>query len=103
MDYTIIEVPDMNDSVSRITLKGKLYQLRFTWNDTGGFWTFGISDSLGNPIRVGVRIVPQLPLNLFWGTDEMPFGVFAALSELEEIGRTDFVEGRAQFIFIPVG
>ena len=36
MDYIIIEVPDMNDSVSRIALNGKQYQLRFTYNDTCG-------------------------------------------------------------------
>lgn len=101
MDYTIIEVPDMNDSVSRISLKGKQYQLRFTYNDTGGYWSFGLYDSLGNPIRVGNKIVPQLPLNLFWGTDDMPLGVFAVLSELERVGRNDFVDGKAKFIFIP--
>ena len=27
MDYTVIEVPDMNDSVSRISLQGSQYQL----------------------------------------------------------------------------
>lgn len=101
MDYIIIEVPDMNDSVSRVVLKGKQYQIRFTYNDTGGYWSFGLADSLGNPIRVGVKLVPQLPLNLFWGTDDMPLGVFAVLSELEKVGRTDFIEGRAKFIFIP--
>lgn len=34
MDYTVIEVPDMNDSVSRISLQGSQYQLRFTSCDT---------------------------------------------------------------------
>lgn len=28
MDYIIIEVPDMNDSISRIVLLGKQYQIR---------------------------------------------------------------------------
>lgn len=102
MDYTIIEVPDMNDSVSRIVLGGKQYLLRFTWNDTGGFWTFGISDSLDNPIRIGEKIVPQFPINIFWGTDKGPAGVFGVLTELEMIGRKDFVEERAQFIFAPL-
>ena len=100
-DYTIIEVPDMNDSVSRIVLCGKQYQIRFTYNDTFDYWTFGLYDSLGEPIRIGVKIVPQMPLNLFWGTDLMPFGVFGVLSDLERIGRNDFVNGKAQFIFGP--
>lgn len=101
MDYTIIEVPDMNDSISRITLRGRQYQIRFTWNDTGGFWTFGLLDALGAPLLIGVRIVPQFPLNLFYGTQELPVGVFAALTELESIGRSDFLSGKAQFVFIP--
>lgn len=102
MDYTIIEVPDMNDSVSRIALNGKQYQLRFTYNDTCGYWTFGLSDSLGNPIRIGIKIVPKMPLNLFCGTLKMPSGVFGVLTDLEKIGRQDFVNGKAKFIYAPV-
>lgn len=101
MEYTIIEVPDMNDSVSRIVLNGKQYELRFTWNEAGGFWTFGLSDSLGNPIRVGTRIVPQFPLNLFWGSNDMPSGVFGVLTKLDKIGRQDFVNKKAEFVFAP--
>lgn len=101
MDYIIIEVPDLNDSISRIVLLGKQYQLRFTWNDTGGFWSFGLIDSLGAPLLIGTKIVPQFPLNLFYGTDNLPLGVFAALTEKDRIGRQDFVNGKAQFVFIP--
>lgn len=101
MDAIVIEVPDMNDSVSRITLLGTQYQIRFTYNDTGGYWYFGLYDSLGNPIRIGVKIVPQFPLNLFWGTNQMPLGVLGVLTELDSVGRNDFVEGKAKFIFIP--
>ena len=102
MDYTIIEVPDMNDSVSRISLGGKQYQLRFTYNDSCGYWTFGLSDSLGNPIRIGIKIVPKMPLNLFCGTLDMPQGVFGVLTDLEKIGRNDFINGKAKFICAPV-
>ncbi len=101
MDYIIIEVPDLNDSISRIVLLGKQYQLRFTWNDTGGFWSFGLMDSLGTPLLIGIKIVPQFPLNLFYGTENLPLGVFAALTEKDRIGRQDFVNGKAQFVFIP--
>lgn len=96
-----IEVPDMNDSVSKVTLLGTQYQIRFTYNDTEGYWYFGLYDSLGNPIRIGEKIVPQFPLNLFWGAENTPLGVFGALSEQDSIGRKDFIEGRAKFIFIP--
>lgn len=91
----------MNDSVSRIVLGGKQYQIRFTWNDRGGFWTFGLMDSLGAPLLVGVKIVPQFPLNLFFGTQNVPVGIFAALTDLESIGRLDFLEGKAKFVFAP--
>lgn len=101
MDYIIIEVPDLNDSISRIVLLGKQYQLRFTWNDTGEFWSFGLMDSLGTPLLIGIKIVPQFPLNLFYGTENLPLGVFAALTEKDRIGRQDFVNGKAQFVFIP--
>lgn len=101
MDYIIIEVPDLNDSISRIVLLGKQYQLRFTWNDTGEFWSFGLMDSLGTPLLIGIKIVAQFPLNLFYGTENLPLGVFAALTEKDRIGRQDFVNGKAQFVFIP--
>lgn len=100
--YTIIEVPDMNDSFSRIVLQGKSYYLRFTYNDTFGYWTFGIFNSLYEPIREGIKIVPQMVLNLFCGTMDMPSGVFGIITELEKVGRNDFAEGRAKFVFAPV-
>ena len=101
MNYTIIDVPDMNDSISRIVLSGKQYQLRFTWNDTGGYWTFGLLDSLVAPLLIGVKVVPQFPLNLFSGSEELPLGIFAALTEQDHVGRQDFVSGKAQFVYIP--
>ena len=41
------------------------------------------------------------PDNLFWGTENAPLGVFGVLSRQETVGRRDFAEGRAKFIFIP--
>lgn len=101
MQYIIIDVPDMNDSVSRVTLLGKPYQIRFTWNDTVGCWTFGLLDASGDPIVIGIKIVPQFPLNLFYGTGKMPAGIFAALTEQERVGRRDFADDKARFAFIP--
>lgn len=103
MDYIIIEVPDMNDSVSRVVLNGKQYLIRFTYNDTGEYWRFGLSDALGNQIITGVKIVPRFPLNVFYcGVTEMPKGVFGVMTKLDKVGRMDFREGRASFIFAPV-
>lgn len=101
MGYTIIAVPDMNDSVSRIVLNGTVYQIRFTYNDTEGRWYFGLNDAQGVPIVQMVKIVPGFPLNLFMGHDNMPSGVFGCMSNLEAVGREDFKNGKAQFIFAP--
>ena len=59
MEYTIIEVPDLNDSMSRVVLNGKAYLIRFTWNDHGGFWKFGLYDTQSQPIVIGIKIVPR--------------------------------------------
>ena len=101
MDYIIIAVPDLNDSVSRVVLNGKVYQIRFTYNDTESRWYFGLSNAQGVPIVQSVKIVPGFPLNLFIGHDNMPNGVFGCMSNLEAVGRDDFKDGTAKFIFIP--
>lgn len=102
MDYTIIEVPDMNDSLSRVVI-GKVYcQIRFTYNDTKDYWSFGIYTDKGEPVAIGIKIVPKMVLNLFFGVNELPYGVFGVLTSLDRIGRDDFKNGNAKFIFCPV-
>ena len=99
MEYTIIEVPDMNDSLSRIVLNGVFYQIRFTYNDTKDYWTFGVYDGFDAPIALGIKIVPKMVLNLFFGVNELPFGAFGVLTSLDRVGREDFKNGKAKFIF----
>lgn len=102
MEYVIIEVPDKNDSISRIVLNGTAYLIRFTYNDTKDYWKFGLYTSQSEPILVGAKIVPGFPLNVFYGISALPDGIFGVISKREHIGRNDFVEGKAQFIFCPV-
>lgn len=102
MSYIIIEVPDMNDSVSRIVLNGVAYHIRFTYNDTEDRWRWGLYDAQMQPIVQGIKIVPGFPLNLFKGRDDIPNGVFACLSKEDAVGRADFSEGKARFVFAPV-
>ena len=102
MEYIIIEVPDLNDSVSRIVLNGTPYFIRFTYNDTCDNWTFGLYTVLNEPIIIGMKIVPQYPLNINYGTMELPDGFFAARTKLDKIGRYDFRDGKAQFVFCPI-
>ena len=102
MDYFVIEVPDMNDSVVKVSLQSRLYQLRFTWNDTGGYWMFGVMDSLGTPMLLGVKMVPQFPLNLLFGRDDMPSGIFAVLTENGERRSAGFLPmGLLVLCFVP--
>lgn len=102
MEYTIIEVPDMNDSVSRIVLGGTAYHIRFTWIDSAGYWTFGLYDTQNKPLVIGIKIVPRFPMNVFCSLTKMPSGIFGVMTKLDRIGRNDFIEGNAQFIFFPV-
>lgn len=102
MKYIVIEVPDLNDSLSRIVLSGKAYQIRFTYNDTFDYWKFSLYTSHGEPIVLGIKIVPKTPLNLFQCTAQLPDGVFGVLTNLDRIGRNDFREGAARFVFCPV-
>ena len=102
MDYTIIEGPDVNDSISRVVLAGVPYLIRFSYNAARDFWKFSLFDIQSRPIIQGVKIVPNFPLNVFAGVESLPFGVFGAMTKLDRISRKDFANGSAQFVFAPV-
>ena len=102
MEYTIIDIPDMNDSVSRVVLNNKEYNIRFTYNDSYDYWKFSLYDSQSNPIYLNIKIVPKFPLNIFIGTSDAPSGFFGVKTSLLRIGRNDFKDKNAKFIFCPV-
>lgn len=95
-----ITVPNMNDSVSRIVLNGEQYGIRFTYNDTHDYWSFGLYDGLGNPLAIGIKIVPGIVLNMFFGVREMPKGVFYTRTKLDRIGKDAFQCGDAHFAWL---
>ncbi|WP_203227532.1 phage baseplate plug family protein [Calorimonas adulescens] len=96
-----ITPPDLNDSFSRVVLGGKEYLLRFTYNDTFGYWSFGIYDLEETPIVAMTKIVPNSPLTFFYENRDLPSGVFGVITDLEKVGRNDFINGKAVFVFIP--
>lgn len=96
-----INVPDKNDSVSRVTLAGSVYNIRFTWNQFGQYWTFGLYDSDMEPIMHSKKIVPYAPLTYFYSSDRFPDGIFGCFSNSDAIGRKDFIDDKAKFIFVP--
>lgn len=96
-----ISVPDMNDSVSSITIKGKQYLIRFTYNGTGDYWSFGIADNDDTPIIASTKIVPCFPLTHFYTFTDLPDGIFGVLTGEERLTRNSFKEGKAEFVYIP--
>ena len=96
-----IAVPDMNDSFSRVVLDGVQYLIRFTWNDTAQRWSFGLYTVQKEPLAVGLRMVPRFPLNLQIVDKSFPSGVFGIFTDLQWVGRQDFLNGKATFAFIP--
>lgn len=103
MDRTDIAVPEFNDSFSRVQLDNRQFLIRFAYNDTCDFWTFGLYTPLREPIVQGIKIVPDFPLNLSFNNDDMPNGTFGVFTELERIGRADFWDGKATFAFVSDG
>lgn len=96
-----ITVPDMNDSMSTVTIDGKEYVLRFTYNESGDYWNFGIYDIKERPIVAMTKIVPNFPINHFYTYSELPDGVFGAISEELKVERYSFKNGKAKFVYIP--
>ena len=100
MDRLDIDVPDFNDSFSRVVLDGAQYLLRFTWNEFAKRWSFGLYTMQKEALAVGLRLVPRFPLNLQIVDDRCPFGVFGVYSNAESVGRNDFKEGKAFFSYV---
>lgn len=96
-----ITVPDMNDSVSSIVIDEVEYLIRFTYNGTGDYWSFGISTIDNEPIVAMTKIVPNFPITHFFNYTDLPDGIFGALSSEDRIGHDDFNSGKAEFVYIP--
>lgn len=96
-----IEVPDMNDSISTLSIDGKKYGLRFTYNEKFDYWSFGLLDEDKKPIIAMTRMVPNFPILHFYTGRDIPNGVFGCLSDIDTVGRYAFVNKTAQFVYIP--
>lgn len=96
-----IKPPNMNDSFSSISIEGKSYFLRFTYNEKGDYWNFGLYDTNKEPIIAMTKIVKDFPILWFYSDEEIPCGEFACISATEEIGRNAFEDGSAEFMYIP--
>lgn len=94
--------PDRNDCITRITLDGTEYILKFSYNNAGEFWTLGIIEERGKPVVAGMKIVPSFPMNAFLkDRKDLPQGILAAFTSEDRIERKTFSDGDARLYFIP--
>lgn len=96
-----IKVPDMNDSMSSLSINGKEYILRFTYNENYDYWSFGLYDWDKSPIIAMTKIVPNFPLLHFYTDTGVPEGIFGCLSDTDKVGREAFNDKTAEFVYIP--
>ena len=96
-----IKVPDMNDSMSKLSIDGKEYVLRFTYNEKYDYWSFGLYNSKKEPLIAMTRIVPNFPIFHFYTSVDLPDGIFGCLSDLAQVGREAFNQNTAEFVYIP--
>lgn len=96
-----IEVPDLNDSIGRVTLDGREYYIRFTYNASYDYWSFGLYNTSLYPILPMAKIVPYVPLTHYYKYTDLPDGVFMVVCDKDNAGRKDFVDKKAWFFFMP--
>ena len=61
----------------------------------------GIYNSKGFPLVSMIKIVPNYPLLFPYTNIDLPDGDFGCISDLGKIGRNDFVNSLADFVYIP--
>ncbi len=96
-----IKVPDMNDSMSSLSIDGTEYLIRFTYNERYDYWSFGLYKGGGEPIIAMTRIVPNFPILHYYTDAALPDGVFGCLSDTDKVGRGAFNDRTAEFVYIP--
>ena len=100
MAETQILIPQEHDSFSELSINGERFLLRFSYNDTFDYWTFGIYELNRTPILAGLKIVPNFPLTQFARLRRLGDTCFIAASKRQHIGRRDFWDEAAQFLVI---
>lgn len=81
MEY--IQIPDMNDSFSRVVLCRKEYLVRFLYNGEYDYWSFGVYDTGKNILLQHRKIVPLSPLTHFDTSVRIPQGDIWMFYKLE--------------------
>lgn len=95
-----IDVPDMNDSKSRVTLSGKEFMIRFTYASMHDNWYFSIYSASDELLLGMVKIVPLFPLTEYYTDVNLPDGKFGCITDLEHVEKDAFQNGEASFAYI---
>ena len=97
-----ITVPDKNDSVSKISLSGRVYYLRFTYNPTFKYWSIGVYDEALSPLVALTKLVPMYPqMEVYKTYTDMPDGVIGCFSRVSKLDRNSFNNGDAVITYAP--
>lgn len=96
-----ITVPDAHDSMSKVTLDGTVYWLRYTYNSTYDYWSIGIYDEDQNALVPMTKVVPMYDLLRSYKSYEgIPQGFLFCASRVEQVGETAFRDGDAVIAYI---
>lgn len=100
----IISMADHNDFVESVTLDGALYKLHFGWNPHEG-WAVDLRDGQNTDIIRNIAVVPNFPLlHMYRRHSGIPPGELVAVvndASVQQIGREDFVTGKASLVYVP--
>lgn len=101
-DVTFVEIPYYNDSFIRLVIKNKAYLVRFSYLKACDTWTFGIYDIQYNPIVIGLKLVPGIPLNIQYIDKALPPVYWGVQTKLDRVGYRDFWDGNASLFYMEV-
>lgn len=101
-----IGMMDANDFMISVILDTTAYRLHFAWNDAAKYWTVDVCDNDNVDIVRGIPLVANFPLLAQYRRhSRIPPGELVAvvtdMTNQTPIGRMDFLNGRASFVYIP--
>lgn len=106
MSISTLPIPDLPAFTEDLVIADIPYRVSMYWNTRGQFWVLSFYDRTGNPLVLGIKMVSFYALTAQYKSRGIPEGEFYVLdtnieSNLERIGRRDFVDDRQlQLIFI---
>ncbi len=86
---------DYADYSESVVLDGSPYRLAFSWNTRGEYWSLTVSDSSGNVLVDGLKLIINFELISEYAAAGFPLGALMAIDTtgtLTRIGRNDLGE-----------